>query len=212
MGIALHLLHSTGANKYMNDFTSILNELNDLPEVRGKSFSLKKAGALALFDLSHEHALSIVVLLERNNFGSAYALLRSCIEAYIRGVWLYKCAPEDKIGTFINKSKKWPSLSQQVKAIDQLLDTEGFFSGRFLGKTMGQLDALNHGVSLQIQRRLEDRSLGIVEKPQEKTEFIKEVVLISILAHAGMVEIIKSKDMADKLDEISTRYRFLTSG
>jgi hypothetical protein len=56
--------------------------------------------ALGCLDLAIEHQAGIAVLAERSLWGPAYALLRSMFEAFVRGVWLARCASEIELTSF----------------------------------------------------------------------------------------------------------------
>ena len=56
--------------------------------------------ALGCLDLAIEHQAAICVLAERSLWGSVYALVRSMFDAFVRGVWLARCATEDELESF----------------------------------------------------------------------------------------------------------------
>jgi hypothetical protein len=60
---------------------------------------------MALFDISIEHATSIVILIENDKFGSAYTLARPLIETFIRGAWVQNCATQVEVERFSQRDK-----------------------------------------------------------------------------------------------------------
>ncbi len=56
--------------------------------------------ALGCLELAIEHQAGICALAERGLWGSAYALVRSMFDAFVRGVWLARCANEMELEAF----------------------------------------------------------------------------------------------------------------
>ena len=53
--------------------------------------------AAGCHDMAREHHKSIVLLVSNSLYGSAFSLVGLIFEAYIRGVWLYRCAKESEV-------------------------------------------------------------------------------------------------------------------
>lgn len=72
------------------------------------------------FQISREHHKAIVLLISHKLIGSAFSLLRLLFEAYIRGVWLGRCATEDELEKYKNDklSKKFETLIKEIEQID----------------------------------------------------------------------------------------------
>jgi hypothetical protein len=158
----------------------------------------RNSGAASLFDLAHEHAKSIAILIGHKLFGSAYALLRPCIEAYIRGSWLLYCATDDEVTRFTSRDAKWPSLKQQMSELSKHhVVPKGF--DRYLGKTMGMLDALTHGLSTQMKWRFNESRIEFVITEENICELVREISFISIMAHLGIAEIAKNENVEKEL-------------
>lgn len=88
-----------------------LNGLDVLSSVRNRL-------AGACFDIAMEHQRAIVVLAHKELYGSAFSLLRPVAEAYVRGVWLHKCASEDQLDKFAQD--KVPDFVSLVAAVEKL--------------------------------------------------------------------------------------------
>jgi hypothetical protein len=56
--------------------------------------------ALACLDLAIEHQAGICLLAEQSLWGSVYTLVRSMFDAFVRGVWLARCASDDELESF----------------------------------------------------------------------------------------------------------------
>jgi len=185
----------------VQDIHSILRKTDPLGSRLSFKYTVRKGGAATLFDLAHEHAKSIALLIDHRLAGSAYALLRACIEAYIRGSWLLHCASDDQVKKFTSRDTKWPSLSSQMSDLEDHHDLPGAFD-RYLGKTMGMLDALTHGLSTQMKWRFNDSHIEFVMTDNDKCELAKEISFISIMAHLGIADIAEDEDVVRELEEI----------
>jgi hypothetical protein len=161
----------------------------------------RNSGAASLFDLAHEHAKSIAILIDHKLFGSAYALLRPCIEAYIRGSWLLYCATDDEVTRFTSRDAKWPSLKQQMSELSKHHGLPKGFD-RYLGKNMGVLDALTHGLSTQMKWRFNESRIEFVMTEENICELVREISFISIMAHLGIAEIAKNENVEKELEVI----------
>jgi hypothetical protein len=75
----------------------------------------------ACLDLAMEHHKAIVVLAAHQLFGSAFALARPVFEAYVRGVWLHRCASRaDKRG----RGPRWLSGRHLVGREAEVLECD----------------------------------------------------------------------------------------
>jgi hypothetical protein len=183
------------------DIHSILRKTDVIGSRLSFKSTERKVGPAALFDLAHEHAKSIALLIDSKLYGSAYALLRACIEAYIRGSWLLHCATDEQVDRFTNRDAKWPSLSSQMNDLEGHHELPGAFN-RYLGKTMGTLDALTHGLSIQIKWRFNESHIEFVMSDEDKYELAREISFISILAHVGMADISNDEKAVKELEAI----------
>jgi len=58
--------------------------------------------AAALFGIAQDHHHAIVFLLKHTFDSSSFALLRSVFEAYLRGLWIKRCATAAQVQSFID--------------------------------------------------------------------------------------------------------------
>lgn len=72
-----------------------------------------------LFDIAHEHAKAIVVLLENNLYASAYALGRPLFETFVRAAWIQYCASEHQINDIVNNDIFTLKLGDMLKAVEE---------------------------------------------------------------------------------------------
>lgn len=156
--------------------------------------SPKNAHAIALFDLANEHSRSIFVLAKAEMFSSAFALARSCIEAFIRGAWLQLCASDEQAEDVWNRDGKWPDLVAMLKQIDaaHALD-KNYLTERYI-QNIGILSSLTHGLKAQSYRRLVNKRMAFCVSDDEITGLLSEACFISIVATMGICEIANRVD------------------
>jgi len=110
------------------------------------------------FDVALEHHKAIVLLIANSLVGSAFSLVRILFEAYIRGLWIGKCATDKEIEDFKkNKLKKiFGTLIQEIERQD------GFQEGILSKAKTANWKAMNsytHSGFFQSVRRNKDETI-----------------------------------------------------
>ncbi len=84
--------------------------------------------AVSCFYVALEHHRAIVLLISHNLHGSARPLIRILFDAFIRGLWLYRCASDDDLEYFKKKDKLKKEIERggstilnSLRAVDQWL-------------------------------------------------------------------------------------------
>ena len=193
----------------MNDIHAILKKMDAIGAGMSFSYDYRKGGAGALFDLAHEHAKSIAVLIDSKLTGSAFALLRPCIEAYVRGDWLLHCASYEQVELFTNRDSQWPSLSKQMYDLENYDQFSGSFK-RYKGRAMGRLNALTHGLSSQIKMRFNGSYMESAITDTDIKELVWEISFISILSHLGIAEISEDQSVVSEIEQAFEELKTLT--
>lgn len=122
-------------------------------------------------DISLEHHKAIVLLIANTLNGSAFSLARLLFEAYIRGLWLGRCATEQEIEKYQQDQLRKP-FETLVQEIEQL---EGFNEGILSEAKAANWNSLNsytHSGYLQIVRRNKTYTI----EPNYDTEEVIEVL------------------------------------
>ncbi len=127
--------------------------------------------AAGCLDVALEHQKAIVLLVCKKLYGSAFSLSRLIFEAYVRGVWLHRCASDSEIERYKkDKLKKtFDSLIQDIEKID------GFKEGVLSDVKATNWKAMNsytHSGYLQLVRRNKKETI----EPNYTSEEIIEVL------------------------------------
>ncbi|PHQ25703.1 hypothetical protein CLH62_08845 [Marinobacter guineae] len=130
--------------------------------------------SISCHDLVIEHHLGIAVLARGKIYGSAFALVRSVFEAFVRGVWLRHCATDSEILKY-QSDKLNLNFGHLVTAVEAV---PGFGDGVLSGLKANSWSAMNsytHGGALQSGRRFSGNSV----EPNYEAEEIEEVIRLS---------------------------------
>lgn len=111
----------------------------------------REIAAASLYEIASEHHSSIGLLLRFGRFASAQALLRSCVEASLRTVWLLTCTTQQEFEE-VQVANKWPNLERVIGNVERVHRNGGFI--RNLLPPRAILNDLAHGGFMQIADRL----------------------------------------------------------
>ncbi len=136
-------------------------------------------------NIAVEHYSSILHLSSIGNWGSAFALLRLCREAYIRGAYLQNCSDETNWGKF-NKGAAPNDSDKMAEAVEQFLEQKKLFSSQ----DFKFLHDLTHTGIEHITRRTLRTSDATSDYPEkEKISLLNCSEALAILAIAGMIDL-----------------------
>ena len=77
--------------------------------------------ALGCLDLALEHQAGICILAEQLLWGSVYALVRCMFDAFVRGVWLARCANDMDLEAFELAGLRGKPFSDLVDDVERVL-------------------------------------------------------------------------------------------
>lgn len=161
----------------------------------------------ALFDIVHEHHISVIHLTEKRHYGSALVLLRSIFESYVRGVWFMKCATNKDITRFMSdkfKSGHFVDRINEIKEID-----EQAHGGLLAVKDTAWegLNSYTHGGFRPVGRRF----LGNNIQPNYSKEEIQEILRVAnsfaILAFVQIAELSNNNKLMEKFEHLVLEFK-----
>jgi hypothetical protein len=76
--------------------------------------------AACCLGMAREHHKALVLLVANSLVGSALALVRLIFEAYVRGIWLHRCASDREVARFKagNPKKEFGILVQEIEKLE----------------------------------------------------------------------------------------------
>ncbi len=105
-----------GAEEFGNALSCLVSGRNLATNDRNKQ---RIRVAAAAFGIAQDHHHAIVFLLKNTFHSSSMALLRSVFEAYLRGLWLRRCATDAEVQT-VMEEKELPKNAIMITAIEAL--------------------------------------------------------------------------------------------
>lgn len=159
-----------------------------------------------LYDLALEHAASILHLIDRCRYASAFALVRCEFECFVRGAWIHHRATDDEIEQFVEKDEIKPKMWRLIEALEQHPPFEDKLLSNVKEKAWAPMNGYTHGGIHQVSRRL----VGDFIEPAFEDEALLEVMQFAgIMALVALGEIAA---MAERKDIVAEAQAMMDSG
>jgi hypothetical protein len=156
--------------------------------------------ATGCLDTALEHQKAILLLVSRSIFGSAFALVRLLFEAYIRGIWLHRCASALELELF-KTEKLENSLGALIDAIERI---DGFEEGVLSDTKLKSWKAMNsytHSGFMQITRRNTASTIEPNYTEDEIAEVLNFTTAIGLLSALEIAYLAKSEGLMNSILE-----------
>jgi hypothetical protein len=157
-------------------------------KINGVGFepTIKNKLSAPLFDIAHDHAKAIVILLEAPIYASAYALVRPLIESFVRAAWIQHCASDDDIKDIVKKDDFPLSFGKMLNAVEEKRGWEKTLT-QLKKSAWKSMHSYTHGGMQLISRRFKDAN---VEHNIDKEEIIGILQLVNLIAFLSLNEMI----------------------
>jgi hypothetical protein len=181
--------------KLLPNYIEMLNFIEvEIDKVRITTSETEIKAAATLLVTTVDHAQGIRFLLERTAYPSASALMRVLFETYIRAMWLWKCADENQVDSFINEDKVVSKTGKNiyfrdlVKAVEQ---AHGFpeYLSKIQENTWKGLNSLTHGGSIQLRRNFDGQTIKHCYDEEIVDELIEFSTMLTCMAFAGLMDL-----------------------
>lgn len=163
--------------------------------------NLRNRLALAAYGTAQEHQHAIAILVREQRLTSAFALLRSLWESYIRATWLVHCVPEDELEKYT--SSKLPEASDVIKALTALPDFEFKVLSDFKGSHWSAMCDYAHTGALQLQRWQGEEFIEPKHSVEEAAEVLHLAGLYGLLAAVGQAALADDEGKALRLLDLA---------
>ncbi len=146
--------------------------------------------AVAFFSIALEHHLAILRLFQSRLPSSAFALLRSVVDAYVRGEWAAKIATEGDADKFM-QGKLDPKPDFVIKRLRQLFPD--------LGDPLEELKRLGwttwsgftHAGHSQLSNWISNGAIGPIHSEENCIKVIQFATRLAFLSALSLVDIAK---------------------
>jgi hypothetical protein len=147
------------------------------------------------FSIAQEHHHAIVYLVEAKLFASAFALLRSEFEAYVRGEWLSQCASDELVEAFL-RGKEPPKMDCLLSELEMLDSFNEKVLSQIKQKTWKSMCAYTHTGGLHVQRRNTEDGIEANYSRDEVLEVVKFAEIIASVSVVGIARLANNDDLA----------------
>lgn len=137
---------------------------------RGIPVSRRSQTGLSFFQHSLDVADAIIILLEKDLPGPAWALARPLFESYVLGIWTLKCASDENIDQFLDNGRL-PKFSKLLKAVDKKAKPQSAWIRETDMANMRQFHDFTHGGIQHVSRRLTDNAVE-PRYPEQELEYL----------------------------------------
>jgi hypothetical protein len=154
--------------------------------------------AVSLLHLSLEHQTGIHSLVNLGVVGSAFALVRPQLEAYVRGVWYHRCATDVQVSSFIagTQPPKIDVLIQEIEKLDAFDEKRLSDAKRQLWTS---LNDFTHGGATQVKARCTADEIAPNYKEEHIANLLTASASLSLLASVALAVAVETEILAQQL-------------
>lgn len=157
-----------------------------------------------LFDLAIEHGSGIHNLIAANICASAFALVRSEFECFVRGAWLHHCASDVEIETFIENDRIDLSFGALIGALEQKPGFDSKFLSNVKDSAMKAMHGYTHGGIHQVSRRLNGEYIEPYFEDGALLEVIQFSATMALIAFGQIAVLADRADLIVAADALMT--------
>jgi hypothetical protein len=158
--------------------------------------------AFGCLDLAVEHQSGIAVLADQPLWGPAFALLRIQLEAFVRGVWLARCATDDQLAWFVEgKLGNHRKFHKLVTAVEEALKHDGAVLTKLRLQSWTLFNDFTHTGFQHVVRRNSKTTTGPNYMDQELIQALRVATAVGLLAAIEMLSLSDHEDLAQALKE-----------
>jgi len=178
-------------------------DINDVLSDISIPFSDRNRLAGTLYDISIEHAESVIYLVEKDHIASALALIRPHFEAYIRASWIHYCANGVEIQYVLEKDKFKLNNAEMAKAVNETRAYPDTLS-KVIKTNLKAMHSYTHGGMMQVSHRVMPGFIEPNFQKEEIDEVSRFISIISFLCIAGIVELAENRKTDGNLRRMLT--------
>lgn len=176
----------------------LATQMNGVP----MSATLRNRLAGACFSITQDHHSAIIVLLEQSLYASAFALVRSVLESYVRGLWLLHAATDEQLKKF-SEGGEPPPIAAMLSAIEQDPTYQGGTLSRIKAESWNDMCSYAHTGSLQVIRWQSETAIEQNYAAEEVNEVTRFSGAIALLSGIGIARLAEDDALAQRLLERS---------
>jgi hypothetical protein len=138
--------------------------------------------AFGCLDLAIEHQAGIAVLADQPFWGAAFALLRCELDAFVRGVWLARCASDADLRAFQKRGLRDKAFAKMTAEVERALAHRRGVLTRLAISSWGMLSDFTHTGFQHVVRRNSPTHTGPNYPDGEKVHALRLATAIGLAA------------------------------
>lgn len=167
--------------------------------------TVRRRIASALFLISMEHQVGILALMDIQMVASAKALMRSQLDAFLRGVWFLEKATEEQVRSFSDRpyTKNVPPVSYKV-LVDEVETVERYGGGSFsrLERSINMLHDFTHGGKVAISAYVTRDEIRGRFLPWDIVSCLRSSAMLGWLASDEIAGISGTEGLSGRLEQV----------
>ena len=156
--------------------------------------------------IAQEHHGSIVMLIADCRYASAFALLRSAIDAYVRGAWLTHCATEADVLLFVQDDRSPPGMDDMIGALERTDAYSGGELSRAIDRVRKALHSYTHTGGLHVQRWMAPGAIEAAYSPAEVESVLEYAEFVGLMSTIAIASLIGDEPKAQRLLDLVKRH------
>ena len=162
--------------------------------------------AVSCFYVALQHQRAIVLLIEHNLHGSVASLVRILFDAYIRGLWLFRCASADDLEYFKKEDDLKKNFEDRIKDIEKRSGDDEMILSMIRSKAWSAMCSYTHTGMSQLSRYNSSQAIEQNFKEDEIIEALNFANVFGLLSALWMVSISGNDDLMNVLREKINEY------
>jgi hypothetical protein len=154
--------------------------------------------AMGMYQVAADHQASIALLVKAGRIGSALALVRSCCEAVVMGMWIMHRAPDDQLEAMGRDEYSPPALDKLVKQLDKagLFDRPMFED---IEDAIERMHGFTHGGLQHIAARYMGDRVGANYAERDAIWALRTADLFAVLAALEVAQVTGDEALAESM-------------
>ena len=148
--------------------------------------------------VASEHHKAIVLMIRNSLFGSAMTMLRPAFEAYIKGVWLHRCAMDMQLDSF-NKGKFDSKFNKMIIDLQKILELNSGYFGKIKEKLWPQMCDFTHTGLQQVIRHIKSETIEPSYKEEDLIVALQNADIISYGCALEFANLTDDSNLAGKI-------------
>lgn len=173
--------------------TWIFLRLDGVPLPKTRRFLL----AISAFDVVFDYFTGITVLVEKRAHGSAFALVRSIFEVFVRAVWIKDCANDEELAAF-ERDEYARNFDLILSKIEELPAFKSGTLSDLKKQAWAAMNSYTHGGIHQIARRVKGNAVDPNYLDEEVIEVLRMGQMFALLAFIQIVQVSGRADLEQR--------------